>query len=52
MMSAYLVLPRKVHLEQVIHIFGYLKVHKKLRLLFDYDDTISSLRKVKLSTKF
>ena len=30
-----LALPREGHLEQVLHIFGYLKRRKKLRLLFD-----------------
>ena len=34
-MSKHLVLPREGHLEQVLHIVGYLKQHKKLRLLFD-----------------
>ena len=37
MMSAHLALPREGHLEQVLHIFGYLKSHKKLRLMFDSD---------------
>ena len=37
MMSSHLALPRQGHLEQVLHIFGYLKSHKKLRLLFDSD---------------
>ena len=35
LMSKHLVLPREGHLEQVLHIVGYLKQHKKLRLLFD-----------------
>ena len=35
MMSAHLALPREGHLEQVLHIFGYLKSHKKIRLMFD-----------------
>ena len=35
LMSQYLALPREGHLEQVIHIMGYLNEHKKLRLLFD-----------------
>ena len=35
LMSQYLALPRDGHLEQVIHIMGYLHEHKKLRLLFD-----------------
>ena len=34
-MSSYLAIPREGHLEQVYHIFGYLKCHKKMRLLFD-----------------
>ena len=37
MMSSHLALPRQGHLEQVVHIFGYLKLHKKLRLMFDTD---------------
>ena len=28
-------MPREGHLEQVIHVMGYLKDHKKLRLMFD-----------------
>ena len=35
MMSSHLALSREGHLEQVLHIFGYLKIHKKMRLLFD-----------------
>ena len=35
LMSSYLAMPREGHLEQVLHIFGYLKCHKKMRLLFD-----------------
>ena len=34
-MSKHLALPREGHLEQVLHIMGYLKKHKKLRLMFD-----------------
>ena len=37
LMSSHLALPRQGHLEQVIHIFGYLDQHKKFRLLFDSD---------------
>ena len=37
MMSSHLALPREGHLEQVIHMFGYLKTHKKFRLMFDSD---------------
>ena len=35
LLSAHLVLPREVSLEQVLHIFGYLNKHKKMRLIFD-----------------
>jgi hypothetical protein len=35
MMSSHLALPRQGHLEQVLHLFGYLKAHKKMRLMFD-----------------
>ena len=35
LLSAHLALPRIGHLEQVIHIFGYLKAHPKRKLAFD-----------------
>ena len=35
LMSKYLAMPREGHLEQVLHIMGFLKDHKKLRLMFD-----------------
>ena len=35
LMSAHLALPRLVHLEQLIHMFGYLKAHPKRKLAFD-----------------
>ena len=35
LLSHHLALPREGHLEQVLHIFGYLKEHKKLILMFD-----------------
>ena len=35
LMSAHLALPRQGHLEQVIHIFGYIKSHSKFRIMFD-----------------
>ena len=35
LLSKHLALPREGHLEQALHIVGYLKSHKKLRLLFD-----------------
>ena len=35
MLSTYMALPRKGHLEQVYHVFGYLKTHSKHRLFFD-----------------
>ena len=35
LLSTHLSLPREGHMEQVLQIFGYLKIHKKIRLLFD-----------------
>ena len=35
LLSQHLALPREGHLEQVIHVMGYLKEHKNLRLMFD-----------------
>ena len=37
LLSSHLALPRKGHLEQVYHIFGYLKTHPKRRLYMDPD---------------
>ena len=38
LLSQHLVMPHEGHLEQIMNIFGYLKIHKKLRLLFDCGD--------------
>ena len=35
MLSSYLALPRKVHLEQPFHIFAYLKNHPNSEMPFD-----------------
>jgi hypothetical protein len=35
LLSSYLAMPREGHLEQVLHIFGYLKTHAKRKLGFD-----------------
>ena len=35
LMSAHLAFPRLGHLEQLIHMFGYLKAHPKRKLAFD-----------------
>ena len=35
LMSAHLALPRIGHMEQVIHIFGYLKQNSKKKIAFD-----------------
>ena len=35
MMSSHVALPRQGHFEQVIHIFGYLKKHHNLEMVFD-----------------
>ena len=47
MMSAHLALTSDGHLEQVIHMFGYLKSHKKFRLMFDSDHPQISLTRFK-----
>ena len=35
LLSTYLTLPQEGHLEQLLQIFGYLKIHKKIRLIFE-----------------
>jgi hypothetical protein len=45
MLSHYVVSPREGHLEQVFHLFAYLKHHKHSRIVFDdsepvYDDSM------------
>ena len=35
MLSTYMALPQKGHMEQFYHMFGYLKTHLKRRLFFD-----------------
>jgi hypothetical protein len=35
LMSSYMAAPREGHLEQLFHIFGYLKSHERSRLVFD-----------------
>jgi hypothetical protein len=35
LLSSYLAMPRVGHLEQALHIFGYLKLHPKRKLAFD-----------------
>ena len=35
LLSQHLALPREGHLQQALHVMGYLKEHKKMRLLFD-----------------
>ena len=47
-----LVLPRQGHLEKVIHIFGYIKSHNKIRLMFDSDDTHISDKMFKSFNRF
>ena len=34
LISNQLALPQEGHLKRVLHIFGYLKIHKKIRLVF------------------
>ena len=40
MMSSHLVLPRQGHLQQVLHIFAYLKKYHNAKLVFDPSDPI------------
>jgi hypothetical protein len=40
MLSHYIVLPREGHLQQVFHLFAYLKHHKHLRMVFDNTEPI------------
>ena len=51
-MLAHLALPRQGHLEQAIHIFGYIKSHNKFRLMFDSDDTHISDKRFKSFDRF
>ena len=34
-MSSHLALPRRGHLEQVLHMFGYIKKHHNYEMVFD-----------------
>ena len=47
LMSAHLALPRIGHLEQVIQIFGYLKLHPKKKIAFDAADPSIDERRFK-----
>ena len=38
LLSKHLALPREGHLEQAFHMVGYLKSHRKMKLLFDSDE--------------
>ena len=40
MMSSHLALPREGHLEQVLHIFGYLKKYHNTEMVFDPSDPV------------
>ena len=35
-MSTHLALPQEFHLEQVLHVFGYPKIDRKIRLILDF----------------
>ena len=45
LLSSFLASPREGHLEQVIHIFGYLKAHPKRKIAFDPDHPIVNERR-------
>jgi hypothetical protein len=47
LMSTFLANPREGHLEQVIHIFGYLKAHPKRKIAFDPDHPMIDERRFK-----
>ena len=36
LISTHLVLPQEVHIEKVLHIFGYLKTHNNMRIVLDF----------------
>ena len=40
MISSYLALPRQVHVEQVLHIFSYLKKYHNTEIVFDPSDSV------------
>ena len=40
MMSSHLALPREGHLEQVLHIFAYLKKYHNSELVYDPNDPV------------
>ena len=40
MMSSHLALPRESHLEQVLHIFAYLKKYHNTELVYDPSDPV------------
>ena len=40
MMSSHLALPREGHLEQVLHIFAYLKKYHNTELVYDPSDPV------------
>ena len=39
-MASHLALPREGHLEQVLHIFSYLKCHHNAEMVFDPSDPV------------
>lgn len=47
MLSRYLVSPREGHVQQVFHLFAYLKNHKRLRMVFDDTEPILDLSALK-----
>jgi len=47
LMSAYLAMPREGQLEQVLHMFGYLKQHPKRKIAFDPDHPVVDEKRFK-----
>ena len=40
LVSTHFLIPCEGHLKQVLHIFGYLNIHNKMSLMFDFNYTI------------
>ena len=52
MMSSHLVLTSRVRLEQILHMFGYLKKHHSAEMLFDPIETSVDHEDFKLENCF
>ena len=48
MLSRYVVSPREGHLQQVFHLFAYLKHHKQSQMVFDDSEPVFDERALKV----